>query len=206
MSDRDTEIERVTVGGTPLHNASIEVVEYDPRWPSLFDLEAGRIRHALGARCMVLEHVGSTSVPGLSAKPIIDMVLEVPDSADEPAYVPDLEAAGYVLRIREPEWFEHRVFKGPEVNVNLHVFSDGCSETTRMVLFRDHLRGDDTDRELYQRTKRAAGASAPGSTCSTMPTPSPSVVAEHHGPGRGSDGVVCPPWTRRKFNAGSTTT
>ncbi len=155
MSDRDTEIERVTVGGTPLHNASIEVVEYDPRWPNLFDLEAGRIRHVLGARCMVLEHVGSTSVPGLSAKPIIDMVLEVPDSADEPAYVPDLEAAGYVLRIREPEWFEHRVFKGPEVNVNLHVFSDGCTETTRMVLFRDHLRGDDTDRDLYQRTKLA---------------------------------------------------
>ncbi len=82
------------------------------------------------------------------------MVLEVPDSADEPAYVPDLEAAGYVLRIREPEWFEHRLFKGPDVNVNLHVFSDGCAETRRMLAFRDHLPRDDADRELYQRTKR----------------------------------------------------
>ena len=157
MSDRDTEIERAVVGASPFHNAPIDLADYDPSWPRLFDLEAARIRRALGPRCLLIEHVGSTSVPGLSAKPIIDMVVEVPDSAVEPAYVPDLEAAGYVLRIREPEWFEHRVFKGPDVNVNLHVFSDGCAETGRMLLFRDHLRSDDADRELYQRTKRAPG-------------------------------------------------
>ena len=82
---------------------------------------------------LLLEHTGSTSVPGLAAKPIIDMTLAVPDSADEDAYLPELEAAGYVLRIREPDWFEHRVFKGPDTNVNLHVFSDDCPEIDRML-------------------------------------------------------------------------
>src|SRR5438132_1215336 len=87
---------------------------------------AERIRSALGDRVVRLEHGGSTSVPGLPAKPIVDIVLEVPDSSDEPAYVPELEAAGYVLRIRERVWFEHRLFKGPDTNINLHVFSAGC--------------------------------------------------------------------------------
>jgi GrpB-like predicted nucleotidyltransferase (UPF0157 family) len=93
-------------------------------------------------------------VPGLAAKPIVDIVLEVPDSADEAAYVPDLEAAGYVLHVREPDWFDHRLFKGPDTKVNLHVFSRGCEETDRMILFRDRLRRDEADRELYARTKR----------------------------------------------------
>jgi GrpB-like predicted nucleotidyltransferase (UPF0157 family) len=82
----------------------------------------------------------------------------VPDSADEPAYVPDLEAGGYALRIREPEWFEHRVFKGPDTNVNLHVFSAGCEEVDRMVLFRDHLRSNEADRKLYANGKRELAA------------------------------------------------
>jgi len=93
-------------------------------------------------------------VPGLPAKPIIDMVLEVPDSADEPAYVPALEAAGYVLRSREPDGFEHRLFKGPDTNVNLHTFPAGCPETDRMLLFRDWLRGNAADRDHYAATKR----------------------------------------------------
>jgi GrpB-like predicted nucleotidyltransferase (UPF0157 family) len=112
----------------------------------------------LGDRVVRLEHAGSTSVPGLPAKPIIDMVLEVPDSADEPAYVPDMEAAGFVLRIREPEWFEHRVFKGPETNINLHVFSAECAEVDRMLLFRDWLRTNAADRELYTSAKRELAA------------------------------------------------
>ena len=91
-------------------------------------------------RVLRLEHVGSTSIPGLAAKPIIDIVLVVADSADEAAYVPALEAAGYVLRIREPGWFEHRVLNGPDTKVNLHVFSDGCPEIGRMLAFRDRLR------------------------------------------------------------------
>ena len=101
-----------------------------------------------------LEHAGSTSVPTLPAKPIIDIALEVPDSTDEAAYVPDLEEAGYVLRIREPDWFEHRLFKGPDTNVNLHVFSASCEETDRMLLFRDWLRTNAADRERYASPKR----------------------------------------------------
>jgi GrpB-like predicted nucleotidyltransferase (UPF0157 family) len=102
----------------------------------------------------MLEHAGSTSVPGLAAKPIIDMLLVVADSADEPAYVPAMESTGYVLRIREPEWHQHRLFKGPDTNINLHVFSYGCPEIDRMLMFRDWLRSNDADRELYERTKR----------------------------------------------------
>jgi GrpB-like predicted nucleotidyltransferase (UPF0157 family) len=150
----DAQIEQITVGDSQLHDAPITLVEYDPQWPRLFENEAHRIRGALGDRVVLLEHVGSTSVPRLAAKPIIDIVLEVADSADEAAYVSALEAAGYVLRIREPDRFEQRVFKGPDTNVNLHVFSAGCSETSRMLAFRDHLRADDGDRELYERTKR----------------------------------------------------
>ena len=93
-------------------------------------------------------------MPGLAAKPIIDIVLAVPDSADEAGYVPALEAAGYVLHNREPGWFEHRMFKGPEADINLHVFSAGEAEIDRMVLFRDWLRSHDADRDAYVQVKR----------------------------------------------------
>ena len=146
------------VGPPPELKSKIEISDYDPAWPELYEREEVRIRAALGEKVVRLEHVGSTSVPTLPAKPIIDIVLEVHDSADEPAYVPALEAAGYVLRIREPEWFEHRLFKGPDTNINLHVFSAGCEETDRMVLFRDWLRGYDADRELYASAKRELAA------------------------------------------------
>jgi GrpB-like predicted nucleotidyltransferase (UPF0157 family) len=124
------------------------------RWPEQFAREAARIRSALGHRALAVEHVGSTSVPGLIAKPIIDFLLVVADSADEPSYVLALEAAGYVLRIREPDWHEHRVLKGPDINLNLHVFTSGSDEIARMLLFRDWLRSNDGDRDLYARTKR----------------------------------------------------
>ena len=97
-------------------------------------------------------------MPGLAAKPIIDIDLVVADSSDEGAYVPDLEAAGYVLRIREPDWFEHRLFKGPDTNVNLHTFSDGCGEVDRMLAFRDWLRTHDEERDLYLAAKRDLAA------------------------------------------------
>jgi GrpB-like predicted nucleotidyltransferase (UPF0157 family) len=145
---------RVTIGAPVRLSGRIELSDYDPAWPGLYEREAARVRAALGQRVIRLEHVGSTAVPGLAAKPIIDIVLEVPDSSDEQAYVPDLDAAGYVLRIRSPDWLEHRMFKGPEVNVNLHVFSAGCQETEVMVRFRDWLRSNAEDRELYARVKR----------------------------------------------------
>lgn len=154
MSEREEELRAATIGELEPLTRPIELVEYDPAWPGLFEREAERIRAALGERARVLKHTGSTSVPGLAAKPIIDMTLAVPDSADEDAYVPLLEAAGYVLRIREPDWYEHRVFKGPDTNVNLHVFSEGCPEIDRMLNFRDWIRSNQADRELYGRTKR----------------------------------------------------
>jgi GrpB-like predicted nucleotidyltransferase (UPF0157 family) len=136
-------------------NGRISIVDYDPRWPELFQHEADRIHAVLGSRVLRLEHTGSTSVPGLAAKPIIDITLEVADSADEAAYVPALEGAGYLLRIREPDWHQHRMFKGPGTGINLHVFSSGCAEIDRILLFRDWLRTHTADRDLYARTKRA---------------------------------------------------
>jgi GrpB-like predicted nucleotidyltransferase (UPF0157 family) len=154
----DEELARVTIGGPRPLAKPIEIEDYDAEWPARYEREAARVRSALGDRVVRLEHAGSTSVPGLPAKPIVDIVLEVPDSADETAYVPDMEAAGYVLRIREPEWFEHRVFKDPEATINLHVFSAACPEVDRMLLFRDWLRTNATDRELYASAKRELAA------------------------------------------------
>lgn len=144
-------------GGEPT-TGPVVLVAYDPQWPLLFEREAERIRGALGERALQVEHAGSTAIPGLAAKPIIDIVLVVADSADEAAYVPPLESSGYVLRIREPDWFEHRALKGTEPTVNLHVFSTGCVEIERMLLFRDRLRTNDVERELYERTKRELAA------------------------------------------------
>ena len=132
----------------------VQLADYDPDWPRRFQREADRIRAVLGERVVQLEHVGSTSVPGLAAKPIIDIMLIVPDSSDEPGYLPDLEAAGYVLVIREPGWYQHRCFKGPDTNINLHVYSSGCPEIERYLLFRDRLRGHPGDRDHYQQAKR----------------------------------------------------
>ena len=141
--------------GTPVVlNQSVHLVDYDPAWPRLFQREEARIRGALGSRALSIEHVGSTSVPGLAAKPKIDILLVVAYSADESTYVPALEAAGYTLQIREPDWYEHRMFKGPDTDVNLHVFSQGCEEIERMLLFRNWLRNNPDDRQLYEQTKR----------------------------------------------------
>jgi GrpB-like predicted nucleotidyltransferase (UPF0157 family) len=154
----DEDLQAVTIGERKPHDAPVTLVDYDPAWPALFEREANRIRAALGDTVVRLEHTGSTSVPGLAAKPIIDITLIVPDSADEAAYLPQLEAEGYVLRIREPHWHEHRVLKGPDTDVNLHVFSPGSVELERMVGFRDWLRAHPDDRELYERTKRDLAA------------------------------------------------
>jgi GrpB-like predicted nucleotidyltransferase (UPF0157 family) len=137
----------------------IRIMDYDPAWPRRFDAEAARIREALGDRALAIEHVGSTSVPGLAAKPVIDIVLVVADSAREEDYAAALEDGGYRFYLREPEWFEHRLFQGPENDVNLHVFTHGCPEIARMLAFRDWLRQHPDDRELYARSKLALAAS-----------------------------------------------
>jgi GrpB-like predicted nucleotidyltransferase (UPF0157 family) len=133
----------------------VEVVDYDPAWPAQFEAVAERVRAALGPAVLDLEHVGSTSVPGLAAKPVIDLNLTVADSADEATYAPALQAAGFRLIVREPEWFEHRMFKGVDPAANLHVFSAGCPELASMRLMRDWLRASPGDLALYARTKRA---------------------------------------------------
>lgn len=148
----------VTIGALHRHDDRITLFEYDPQWPRAFEHEAARIRQALSERVLRLEHVGSTSVPELVAKPTIDILLEVADSADETAYLPALEAAGYVLRIREPDWYQHRLFKGPRADINLHVFSAGCPEAERMILFRDRLRADPAARRFYAEEKRRLAA------------------------------------------------
>lgn len=150
----EDELRAVTIGPLQPLTGKVLIVEYDPNWPRQFAAEAAKIRAALGERALLLEHAGSTSVPNLAAKPIIDIVLVVHDSSDEAAYVPALEAVGYALRIREPDWYEHRLLKGVDPAVNLHVFSPGCEETERMLLMRDWLRAHEDDRELYARAKR----------------------------------------------------
>lgn len=150
----EEEIRAYTIGELKPLTGPIVVSTYDPAWPAWFEREAARIRAILGDRVRLLEHAGSTSVPGLAAKPIIDIVLAVPDSSDESTYVPALENSGYVLRIREPHWFEHRVFKGPDTDINLHVFTAGCAEIDQMLLLRDWLRAHPVDRDLYAAKKR----------------------------------------------------
>ena len=152
----EDQIRAHTIGEPKPLSSPIEIADYDPRWPALFAREAATIRRALSSHALQVEHVGSTSVPGLAAKPIVDVLLVVADSADEAAYVPALAAAGYTLRIREPEWYEHRMLEGAVegLTVHLHVFSAGCAESSRMLRFRDWLRNNDVDRSLYERTKR----------------------------------------------------
>jgi GrpB-like predicted nucleotidyltransferase (UPF0157 family) len=150
----DAELQAVFAAPLKPHNAPITFAEYDPDWPRLFAREAARIQAVLGDGALRIEHVGSTSVPGLAAKPIIDILLAVADSADEPSYLPPLESAGYLLRIREPGWYEHRMFKGPDTDINLHVFSIGAAEIGRMLRFRDWLRANGGDRDLYLQAKR----------------------------------------------------
>jgi len=154
----DDDLLAVTVGERLPLNGTIYLATYNPAWPSLFARLATAIHKVLGGKVLTLEHVGSTSVPGLPAKPIIDILLAVADSRDEPAYVDPLEKLGYVLRIREPDWYEHRLLKAQDMAVNLHVFSAECQEIERMLLFRDWLRTHIEDRKLYEKTKRKLAA------------------------------------------------
>jgi GrpB-like predicted nucleotidyltransferase (UPF0157 family) len=157
--ETDEELAAVRVSGTATpHNDTIHLADYDPSWPLLYDAEAAKIRAALGEDAIVLEHVGSTSIPGLCAKPLIDIVLGVADSADETSYVPALTAQGYRLHLREPDWAQHRVMKGDLPPVNLHVFTAGSGEITRMLAFRDRCRNDPDERRLYEEAKRALAA------------------------------------------------
>lgn len=140
------------IGG--VEKREIKIDDYDLDWPKKFKTHAKIIAGALGESALRIEHIGSTSVPDLAAKPIIDILVVVRDSADESAYLPQLEAAGYVLRVREPEWNEHRMFRTPENDVHIHIYSLGCAEIQRNLIFRNRLRHNIDDRHRYEQTKR----------------------------------------------------
>ena len=145
-------------GGAP--RIAIEVTDPDPAWPRTYDNLARRIREALGWRVLQLEHVGSTSVPGLAAKPIIDIDLTVADPEREQDYVPVLEAIGFQLIIRESWWYGHRMLEAGEPSCNLHVFGFDSPELIRHRIFRDWLRGNPGDRDCYAIAKRQAASEA----------------------------------------------
>jgi GrpB-like predicted nucleotidyltransferase (UPF0157 family) len=134
----------------------VEIVPYDEGWPDRFAALARDIRAALGVVALDVEHVGSTAVPGLAAKDVIDIDLTVADPAAEERYVPPLERLGYVLVIREPSFHQHRCLRHQDPAVNLHVFGPDCPETIRHRMFRDWLRSRPDDRERYELAKRRA--------------------------------------------------
>ena len=157
-ASREAELAAVTIGPLDFLDGPVTLHEYDARWPGQFAQEEQRIRRTLGDRVLGLEHVGSTSVPGLVAKPRIDILLVVADPADEASYVPALEAVGYRLRVREPDWHEHRGFRRADKELNLHVFGPDSPEIERLLRFRDRLRGHAEDREHYAAAKRELAA------------------------------------------------
>lgn len=149
-------VETGLIGG--IEKREIKIAEYEVGWPKMFEAHARAIVDALSSSALRIEHVGSTSVPGLAAKPIIDIIVVVRDSADESAYLSQLETAGYVLRVREPDWNEHRMFRTPEKDAHIHVYSAGCPEIERNLVFRDRLRGNADDRRRYEQMKRELAA------------------------------------------------
>lgn len=140
----DAELDQVLIGGR--ERREIVIADYDPAWPERFAAERERIAEALGDRALRIEHIGSTSVPGLAAKPIVDILVEV-TSLD----AVDLEPAGYVLRVREEG---HRMFRTPELDVHVHVWPAGAANIESDLAFRDRLRASPEDRAAYEALKR----------------------------------------------------
>jgi GrpB-like predicted nucleotidyltransferase (UPF0157 family) len=141
-------------------DTSLVLADPDPDWPQQYDGLAGRIRDALGWRVLQLDHVGSTSVAGLPAEPIIDIDLTVADPGCEQGYIPALEAAGFRHVSREPWWYGHRMLRSGQPLCNLHVFGFDSPELVKHRIFRDWLRGNPADRDLYAAIKRQAAAEA----------------------------------------------
>lgn len=146
---RNAQLDEVLIGGR--EQRRIEVIDYDVAWPSRFEYFAERVRAALGNRALAVEHIGSTAVVGLAAKPIIDMLLVVHDVQDESAYVVALGGAGFSLRVREPN---HRMLRTAEKDVHLHVFEPGSAEIDAYLDLRDWLRASAEDRALYAARKK----------------------------------------------------
>lgn len=143
------------VSGAPSSEA-IEIVAYSSEWPLLFEASKELIAQTLSGVALKIEHVGSTSVPNLAAKPIIDIDLIVDDPTREEIYVPALAHLGYVLTIRERTWYEHRMLRHHRPRINLHVFGRNCAEHARHILFRDWLRDHPEDCARYAHVKYEA--------------------------------------------------
>jgi GrpB-like predicted nucleotidyltransferase (UPF0157 family) len=150
MSERDRDpLDDVLIGGR--EQVPVVIADYDEQWPHRYELLRDRVRAALGAEALRVEHIGSTSVPGLAAKPVIDVLVTVQNVEDESAFVPALEGAGFVLRVREPE---HRMFRTPTRDVHMHLYEPDHDAVSAYLDLRDWLRVDADDRALYERTKR----------------------------------------------------
>lgn len=130
----------------------------DPAWLQAFETLKTLIQEALGEKALVISHVGSTGIPSLPAKPVIDIDLTVPNVLDEASYAPALEAAGFIFLTREPNFHEHRLFAFDEPHCNLHVFARGSAEPMRHLMFKEWLLEHDDERELYAQAKREAAA------------------------------------------------
>ncbi len=140
--------EEALIGGR--ERREIVLVSYDAAWPGRFARERERIERALSLVSPRVEHVGSTAVPGLAAKPIVDILVAVDQPQDE-AVGRALEAAGYVLRVDEPG---HRMFRTPALDVHVHLWAPADPEVARLLAFRDRLRASLEDRAAYERLKR----------------------------------------------------
>jgi GrpB-like predicted nucleotidyltransferase (UPF0157 family) len=152
---------RTVAGRAAQVTSPITISAYDPQWPEMFAAHEAIIRKAVGSLALAVEHVGSTAVPGIAAKNRLDIDLIVADPADEDAYVPLLEPAGYFLRSRDPGWYEHRCLWTVNHDVNLHVFGPDCDEYLRHMIFRDWLRTHPADRDSYDAEKRRIAAEHP---------------------------------------------
>jgi GrpB-like predicted nucleotidyltransferase (UPF0157 family) len=140
---------------------SISIQDHDPAWADRYAAIGASLRAGLGATILGLEHVGSTSVPGLAAKPIIDVDLLIEDTAAESGYLPALAELGYTLVLREPWWYGHRMLVDDAEDVHLHVWPRNAPEPVRHRLLRDWLRTHPDDRELYAAAKRRLAVADP---------------------------------------------
>ncbi|WP_258089948.1 GrpB family protein [Serratia liquefaciens] len=138
-------------GVPPIEN--VAVVAYDSSWPEIYLTLESDVKNELGSNLLQIDHVGSTAVPGLAAKPVIDIDLTVADAEDEKTYVLALESLGYKLIVREPRFHGHRLFHYNNPRVNLHVFTLNSPEITRHLLFRNWLRQSERDCKLYSDAK-----------------------------------------------------
>jgi GrpB-like predicted nucleotidyltransferase (UPF0157 family) len=177
VTDRDD----ILIGGP--EGGWVTLVPWRPEWAERFEAERARIAAALGERASLIEHVGSTSVPGLDAKPIVDILVAVTDPTDPQVRV-ELERAGYVLRVDEPD---HRLFRTPERDVHVHLWVAGTGEVTRHLEFRDRLRESEDDRRAYAELKHRLAAEREWEDINDYADAKGPLIAEILARGRGAD-------------------